>query len=532
MTPSDDPIRRAVDAAAAGAPHPPDFMVISERAARRRRSAQRRARLAGAAAVTVALVAGGVALTHRSDRNDVEVVLDVTTMAAPSSTLPAEPAVTVVPPTPIGPAGPRDGLASKGHPITVTPDTGLADGEAVTVGGSQFPPNRSLGVVMCAASATGGGGVNHCDIGQFGSVTTDAEGSFTTTFTARRFISTQSLGPVDCFTTDCIIAAGALDDYDESGGYAVRFAGNEPVPEAPVLAIDPPSGLRDGQVVRVTLSGGTLSEPSVASLAVADATDRSVQSPLSSYEQSSTDFSAPISARLPGRSGPIDCRERVGRCVLVVAGGEPAAMRAKPVPLAFDAAAPLRPVPELSVTPSTGLRPWQQVTVTATGDGTEDGWEPMVCVPDLAAGCRMLASTTLDRTSITGSIPRYVNGVDCAAVRCVVELRGSSPQLLLARPVAVNFDASIPGVPDALVADGSGSVGTVRGSGLRPGDEVTAQWCDQSGCPVSAKRTAGSDGTVTIQLPRPTAAAADGGSWSLQAFDDDGAPQSGPAQPR
>lgn len=87
------------------------------------------------------------------------------------------------------PASPIDGKATKRHPVRVTPDTGLVDGQQVTVTGSEFPPNADIGVVMCTnAAATIG--VDACDIstssflaGQ--QIRTTSDGTFSLQYTVR-----------------------------------------------------------------------------------------------------------------------------------------------------------------------------------------------------------------------------------------------------------------------------------------------------------------------------------------------------------
>ena len=68
--------------------------------------------------------------------------------------------------------------------ISVTPDTGLGQGQEVTVNGANFAPNSFVALGECL---TGSGPIGYCPFGGAG-IDTDANGAFTTTFavTARR----------------------------------------------------------------------------------------------------------------------------------------------------------------------------------------------------------------------------------------------------------------------------------------------------------------------------------------------------------
>lgn len=157
-------------------------------------------------------------------------------------------------------AGPRDGLESRRHPITVTPAEGLADGQTVTVSGSNFPPNRSLGVVMCSPLGPSPiGGVDNCQISPYTPVASDAQGNFTAEFPVRRYISLSN-GVHDCAAPPpegaahtCAVAVGAIDDYDESGIIGVHF--DPDIPAIPPLSIrvDPDGPVEVGDVLTVTI---------------------------------------------------------------------------------------------------------------------------------------------------------------------------------------------------------------------------------------------------------------------------------------
>jgi hypothetical protein len=77
------------------------------------------------------------------------------------------------------------------------------------------------------------------------------------TYTVERVITTAATGTVDCAleAQRCIVAMGAINDYDRSGGFALTFAGGgEPI-DIPELTVTPADGLSDGEQVHVEGDG-------------------------------------------------------------------------------------------------------------------------------------------------------------------------------------------------------------------------------------------------------------------------------------
>jgi hypothetical protein len=90
--------------------------------------------------------------------------------------------------------------------ITVTPNTGLTDGQAVTVTGTGFGSDLAL-LLQCVAGAEAGGArfyVSHCapfHVSEF-----DQQGNLVPTqFTVSETIATLDDGQVDCTTSRCEI---------------------------------------------------------------------------------------------------------------------------------------------------------------------------------------------------------------------------------------------------------------------------------------------------------------------------------------
>lgn len=165
------------------------------------------------------------------------------------------------------PDGPLDGRESWRLPVVADPRDGVADGDMVTLYGRGFEPGELVGAVHCASEAdTSAMGVGACDLGEsFSNTTTTSarsDGSVVVQVVIRRHITTPELGAVDCASAPerCLLAIGAADNYDRSGGSYVNFADAPPFPE-PTLTVDPPGPYPPGQEVTVVAGGSIAGRP-------------------------------------------------------------------------------------------------------------------------------------------------------------------------------------------------------------------------------------------------------------------------------
>jgi hypothetical protein len=135
--------------------------------------------------------------------------------------------------------------------LTVTPSTGLVQGDVVQVVGADYPPNTGVGIVQCLESAGSGGTGVGCDLSTLQFVPTDGGGGFTQSFTPRRLIFTSD-GTHDCALEACIIGAGTPPDGQDGARATIQFDPNVPPPPPPTITITPSNGLADGQTVTIT----------------------------------------------------------------------------------------------------------------------------------------------------------------------------------------------------------------------------------------------------------------------------------------
>ncbi|MGH9271468.1 MAG: hypothetical protein ACRDZ2_09350, partial [Ilumatobacteraceae bacterium] len=161
------------------------------------------------------------------------------------------------------PTGPLDGKESWRLPVLVVPQSGLADRQSVTVLGRGFVPGERVGVVMCASEASVEG-VTACSLGTppanpFEHVTyanADQDGDVIAPVNVRQLIDTPFTGPIDCASGPerCLVAIGAVSDYDRSGGSFVGFEG-APAFAQPAMLPDPAGPYAAGQAVTVRAVG-------------------------------------------------------------------------------------------------------------------------------------------------------------------------------------------------------------------------------------------------------------------------------------
>ncbi len=155
------------------------------------------------------------------------------------------------------PDGPLDGRESWRLPVVAAPQSDLHDGDEVTLYGRGFEPGETIGAVHCGSEAdTVGSGVGACDLGSVEgsfdhttSGTARSDGTVVITVPVRRHI-TPPIGPIDCASGPerCILAIGAANDYDRSGGTYVDFA-DAPRFATPTFAVEPAGPYAPGQEV-------------------------------------------------------------------------------------------------------------------------------------------------------------------------------------------------------------------------------------------------------------------------------------------
>ena len=185
-----DDLRQRLRAAAP--PPSADIPISMLRAEVTRR--RRRARLVAATAMLIVAAAGGIiGVTAATGTGHDSGTASISAEPAPS---------------------PR---TAKSPQISVSPDSGLVDGQAVRVSGSGFAPAAQLAIVTCASEAQQAVDKQAtCDTANVLRVTADQRGTVTTTYTIRQRIDTARGGAVDCASSAgrCRIGVGAIGTHD------------------------------------------------------------------------------------------------------------------------------------------------------------------------------------------------------------------------------------------------------------------------------------------------------------------------------
>lgn len=277
------------------------------------------------------------------------------------------------------PRTPIDGRDSWRLPVVAKPLADLEEGAVVRVYGTGFEPGELVGVVMCAREAESEGAAG-CMLGDadyaFAHVTSSTvypDGTVVQDVPVRRHITTPSTGPVDCASEAerCLIAIGAAENYDRSGGTYVNFAGAPPFPE-PTFAVEPAGPYTPGQTVtaRATrLPAGRLYQVQQCAGDVCVPRARGFSAPDGTFT-----IEVPVNSAVEQDGEVVACAEV---CTLQLTGVGPenatTAPFPDPLPLAFR---PGAPVPEDQIpdpgTPSPPAEPGvpEEGTATTTGPGS------------------------------------------------------------------------------------------------------------------------------------------------------------------
>jgi hypothetical protein len=297
--------------------------------------------------------------------------------AIPDPTAPDPTAPDLVAPDP--PAGAADAAVALVDPsLTVTPSTGLVHLQTVTLSGTGFTPNVSVGWAECKNNNSGDAG--DCDTSHTGFASTDGSGAFSAPFTARRTLHTPN-GDVDCAAAPgtCNIGAAKISDYAEHAGAPLTFDPNAPLPPPATLLAGPTSGLVEGDSVAL-FGGGFVPNSPVAIVQCSQPTTASCQLIASAPTDGNGSFIALVQVHRVVATPPFgatDCADAAGTCQLRVVSLSDYDREAH-VLLEFDPNGPL-PAGHVTVSPDTGLLNFQTVDITGAGFPANSGVQIVAC---------------------------------------------------------------------------------------------------------------------------------------------------------
>jgi len=387
------------------------------------------------------------------------------------------------------PAGPRPDPPS----ITVTPHTDLLNGQVAAIEGAGFSRGAWIDLEQCTATRS------ECRYLEVASTTTDDAGAFSETVALKRRIPVWEGDPIDCAVDACeIVASTWADGTSQVARASVSFDPSVPVPPPPTLAVDPPAGLVDKQLVTVTGSGWTPGDAVYVQLCADIGGGNESCSFPERYLQVGTDgtFTQKLGVRrffsfyVWGISEQrFDCASAPGACHIDAMNVDDMLEKAA-VGLAFDPDAPPAPPPTIVVRPSTGLVDHQVVNVHGEGflPGADLMLQQCVASSDLS-DCRGYAYVTAaDDGTIDAELEvrRLVGSMsgppsDCAVDACVITA-GTWWDFTEIATAALAFDPDAPFVrPVVTVTPNVGLEDaqkvSVLGSGFSPNASIGVAQC-------------------------------------------------------
>ncbi len=303
--------------------------------------------------------------------------------------------------------------------LTVSPNTGLLDGQTVTVTASGLPAKASYSIQECQASS-----MFQCDeVGaRYGA--TDSTGALSVAFTVDAVFTPFRAAAVDCRATSgtCELVAQVFESATPvSAAAALAFTPGTPLRPPPAITVNPATNLVDGLSVRVSGHGfrphafGQAIECTANAHDFSECDATSYPANVDAQGRVSTDF--PLAAQIDLAGTLVDCRKSA--CELVVTQGFTFDSRLTArVPLAFSRNGPLLPPPVLRVTPSRRLVDRSVVQVTGSGLRRQSFVTLAVCAGHTAPPRCRIDYTASHRVDTNGNL------VAALTVQLVLRLDG------------------------------------------------------------------------------------------------------------
>lgn len=424
-----------------------------------------------------------------------------------------------------GPAAAEPVVAAATTAVSVTPDTGLVDGQTVTVSGTGYDGlGTPIGVLQCL----GGGAFNLSNCGgtvQFPAVT---DGAWSISLRVQRYLSIGST-PTDCAAAPgtCVVVGAPASDFTQTASAPIAFDPNPP-PPAVAASAEPATGLVDGQQVTVTASGFLPRAPYQVSecLLLGDQPCRGL-----AYGQFADDgtLSVPVTigALIVDHLGITRSCPEIGCRIEVRDPG--ASGYVADVGIGFDPTGPPPRRPTITVDPAVDLAASQVVRVTGTNFPADALLTRRLCLRDTSTCAYLPGPVQADEAgafdasvTVRRFVPDYAHPdtdgnpgkADCAPDRCDLVVSAYDPygeDVVAGAAAEVAFDpgAPVPDPPTATVTPDHdlpyAATVTVDAHGFIPGADVEASFCIQTPtkgfCAGYDFQTADTDGDAILHVP-------------------------------
>lgn len=260
----------------------------------------------------------------------------------------------------LGVASSPAGAGAPPPTITVTPSSGLVDGQMVTVEGDGFAPNTIYEIFECAGDSVD---EMRCDPRNAFDLDSDGTGRvvFHLRVDARIYLGPEGDASYDCRTepAGCRVGVGYILDHDLSAFAALDFDPDAALLPPVSATVEPTEGLVDGQTLHVRgenlsdLEQGWIIQCRAAGAPRECDLDREVR--LVPGPDGTIEADLPVHATFRSPLGDdVDCRARAGECAVVVSWGFAfVADRFAEVPIWFAAAPTTVPTTAPPTTPPT-----------------------------------------------------------------------------------------------------------------------------------------------------------------------------------
>lgn len=261
--------------------------------------------------------------------------------------------------------------------ITVTPNTGLSDGDSVTVAGTGYTAGATVAVLECAKTPATAS--TDCDLTAIATntATVGADGTFSKAITVHT--GTIGTGTCDSTSTTCGITAGNEANQTEAASAGITFKSTTPA--GPAVTVTPATGVKDGDTVSVSGTGFPASQPTVYALECGG-TGGQADCDISTLNASgSTDASGsfgPISIKVhTGAVGDKTCNAGDTCYIAAATSTTPDATNSATGSFTFAGATTTGAA--ITISPTTNVKSGSDITVNGTGFAPKTAFYAVEC---------------------------------------------------------------------------------------------------------------------------------------------------------
>ena len=136
--------------------------------------------------------------------------------------------------------------------LNVSPNSGLVDGQQVSVSASGYTADAQLAVIECSTGATS---QDDCDLSTVMIASADGSGNLSTTYSVfRQSFSANNQAGLDCAPSNCVLVVANITDQTEAASVPLAFDPSVPLPPSLQITatIDPTGSFDKAGNVKIT----------------------------------------------------------------------------------------------------------------------------------------------------------------------------------------------------------------------------------------------------------------------------------------